>query len=347
MSARIESAAVLGAGSWGATLATLLVEKQISVALWDFDEKDAELLRNNRALSFLPDLRLPPSLAIDSRIERCLAGRPVVVCAVPSHAVRSTMKAARASGALAEDAIIVSATKGLEEHTHQRMSAIIEEELAIKPDRIVVLSGPSHAEEVCRKLPTAVVTSGVSEPARLRVQSLFNTDYLRVYGHEDPLGVELAGALKNVYAIACGISDGLGFGDNTRAAIMTRGLNEMTRIGTAMGAQLLTFFGLAGMGDLAVTCMSRHSRNHRLGEKIGGGKPATEALASMTMVAEGYRTASSAQALAQRYGLDCPLTREIFEVLYRQKSPRASLQDLMVRSPHDEWQGLKGTVGGS
>jgi glycerol-3-phosphate dehydrogenase (NAD(P)+) len=334
-----ERVAVLGAGSWGATIASFLTEKDHSVVLWNFDEKDAEKMRTTRRLAVLPDLQLPPALEIKSGLVECLENRLVIVCALPSHVVRASMRAARACGALSPEAIFVNASKGLEEKTHEVMSEVIRQELRVDARALVVLSGPSHAEEVCRKLPTAVVASGCDPTNVRRVQDLFNTAFLRVYAQSDPLGVELAGALKNVYAIACGVSDGLGFGDNTRAAIMTRGLNEMVRIGTKMGADLLTFFGLAGMGDLAVTCLSRHSRNHLLGEKIGKGQSAEAALASMTMVAEGYRSASSAFELAERFGLDCPLTRETYEILYRGKSPRVSLQDLMLRTPHDEWRG--------
>jgi glycerol-3-phosphate dehydrogenase (NAD(P)+) len=204
----------------------------------------------------------------------------------------------------------------------------------------VVLTGPSHAEEVCRRIPTLTVAAGTDKKMVEKIQSLFPQEYFRVYTHSDLIGAELGGSLKNIFAIAAGIGYGLGLGDNTNAAILTRGLNEMTRIGVRMGAQLLTFFGLTGMGDLIVTCLSHHSRNRLLGEKIGKGKTAKEALAEMTMVAEGYKTAAAALQLAQRLGLDCPLTREIYEVLYQDKDPKTSLHDLMKRQTYTEWQGL-------
>src|SRR6185437_13388320 len=282
-------------GAWGATLAALLTEKGYGGALWEFDAAAARTLGSTRRLGVLPDLELPAALDVTQDLGRALRGRTVIVSATPSHVVRSTMKAARASGLAAKDVLVVSVAKGLEETSHRRMSEIIREELGLAQEQVVVLSGPSHAEEVCRHLPTAIVAAG-SDPRQVaRVQSLFAREDFRVYPHSDLLGVELGGTLKNVFAIACGISDGL------------------------------------GVGDLIVTCLSRHSRNHLLGEKIGGGKSPRQALAEMTMIAEGFKTASSAHALAQKFGLDCPLMREVYEVLYGEKNPRASLQDLLNR----------------
>jgi glycerol-3-phosphate dehydrogenase (NAD(P)+) len=244
------------------------------------------------------------------------------------------------TGAMASEPRVISVSKGLEEGSLQRMSEVIAEELGLPAARVAVLAGPSHAEEVCRRLPTATVAAAQARPFALAVQRLFSTDYFRVYTHTDVAGVELGGTLKNVFAIGCGISDGLGFGDNTRAALMTRGLNEMARNGVRMGAQLLTFFGLAGMGDLIVTCLSRHSRNHQLGEKIGKGLSPGQALAEMTMVAEGYKTAPSADALAGKLAISCPLIHEVYDVLYKGKDPRQSLHDLMSRETPSEWQDL-------
>jgi glycerol-3-phosphate dehydrogenase (NAD(P)+) len=338
---RIERVAVLGAGSWGATLAALLAKKGHDVSLWEFDPKAAASLATTRKLSFIPDLEVPPSVQVTNDLSRALEGRPIVVSATPSHVVRSTMASVKNSRVLDPKAVIVSVTKGLEEHTLLRMSQVIAEELHMPMKRITVLSGPSHAEEVCRRLPTAIVASGVDRKTVSRVQTLFQEDFFRVYAHNDLVGVELGGTLKNVFAIACGISDGLGLGDNSRAAILTRGLNEMTRIGVKMGGDILTFFGLTGMGDLIVTCLSRHSRNRLLGEKIGQGKSAALALSEMTMVAEGMKTAPSAYQLSQKLKLDCPMTREIYEVLYKGKDPRVSLHDLMHRHTQTEWQGLR------
>lgn len=264
----------------------------------------------------------------------------MILSATPSQFVRATLKAAQGTGAIAKDAVVISVSKGLEETTLKRMSEIIAEELKRAPDQIAVLSGPSHAEEVCRHLPTAMVSASSDRALAVRVQSLFTQDYFRIYAHHDMLGVELGGTLKNVFAIACGISDGLGLGDNSKAAIMTRGLNEMSRIGLKMGADLLTFFGLSGMGDLIVTCLSRHSRNRRFGEKVGSGKSPKQALAEMTMVTEGYKTAPAAYALTQKLSVECPLIEEIYHVLYRDKAPHTSLRDLMERETPSEWHEL-------
>lgn len=337
-----ERIAVLGAGSWGATLAALLVEKGHDVSLWEFDPKAAEALAKTHRLPVLPDLVLPSALQATNDLAAALKDRPVVLSATPSPFVRSTMAAVKKTSALAKNAVVISVTKGLEEKTHKRMSEIIREELGISAAQVAVLSGPSHAEEVCRRLPTAVVAAGIEATLTARVQTLFSQDYFRVYAEKDLVGVELGGTLKNVLAIACGISDGLGFGDNTRAALLTRGLNEMARIGVKSGANLLTFFGLAGMGDLIVTCLSKHSRNRLLGEKIGKGKTPEQALKEMTMVAEGMKTAPSAFELARDLKVDCPLFREIYGVLYEGKDPHKSLRDLMGRETQSEWQGMEG-----
>ena len=338
--AQKERIAILGAGSWGATLAGHLVHKGHEVSLWEFDPKAAASLAATRRLPVLPDLEVPASVQVTNDLAGALRGRAVVVSATPSHFVRTTMAAARKTGAIAEDAVAVSVTKGLEEKTLKRMSQVIAEELRFPAERITVLTGPSHAEEVCRRMPTATIVTGVDRAVVARVQALFRDDFFRVYPHADLVGAELAGALKNIFAIICGVSDGLGLGDNTRAAILTRGLNEMTRIGVKLGGEPFTFFGLAGMGDLIVTCLSRHSRNRLLGEKIGQGKSAAQALSEMTMVAEGMKTAPSVYELSRQLKLDCPLTREIYEILYNGKSPRTSLHDLMNRQTKNEWQGL-------
>jgi glycerol-3-phosphate dehydrogenase (NAD(P)+) len=336
--------ALLGGGSWGATLAALLAENGHAVTIWEFDSKAAESLERTRRLPVLPQLALPDPIRVTAALGESLERAELIVSAVPAQAARSTMKALRASGKMPRNVPIISVSKGLEDGSAKRVSEVITEETGLDLGSIAVLGGPSHAEEVCRHLPTATVLASSNRDLVNKGRQLFTNETMRVYAHTDMVGVELSGALKNVYAIACGISDGLGFGDNTRAAILTRGLNEMTRLGVRLGAQLLTFFGLAGMGDLAVTCMSQHSRNHALGEKIGKGLTPAVALSEMTMVAEGYKTAPSALRLAEELGLECPLTREIHEVLYGGKSPKDSLHDLMAREPQEEWQGLKHLV---
>lgn len=339
-----EKITVLGAGSWGATLGVLLANKGHAVTLWEFNTAAAETLSKTRRLSVLPDLKLPDTIQVTSHIQEALRDRSIIVSATPSQFVRSTMKAA---GSIAKDAVVISVTKGLEEKSLKRMSEIIREELKLPENRVAILSGPSHAEEVCRHMPTAMVAASSDAGLRDRVQQLFTQDYFRVYTHDDTIGVELGGTLKNIFAIACGISDGLGLGDNSKAAILTRGLNEMSRLGVKMGAQLLTFFGLTGLGDLIVTSLSKHSRNRLLGEKIGGGKTPAQALAEMTMVTEGHKTVPSAYQLAQSFQLECPLMQEIYQVLYNNKNPRASLRDLMERETPSEWRDIKGIANGS
>lgn len=332
-----ETIAVIGGGSWGATLAGLLADNGHDVTLWEFVPKLAESMASTRKLATIPDLRLPASVQVTADLTKALEDRRWIVCATPSAFVRSTMNAVRATGALAKDVRVVNVSKGLEDKTLKRMSEIIAEELAVPFDRIVTLTGPSHAEEVCRKLPTAIVAAGQDTGTVRAAQALFATDYFRIYAQSDMVGAELGGALKNVLAIGSGIAYGLGFGDNTQAALLTRGLNEMSRLGAKCGARQDTFFGLAGMGDLIVTCLSKHSRNRSLGEKIGQGKTPQAALSEMTMVAEGMVTAPAAHALAQRLSVDCPLIQEIYAVLYQGKKPRTSLQALMQRAPQDEW----------
>ena len=342
MNSRTERIAVLGGGSWGATLAVLLAEKGHDVAMWEFVPEAAASLARTRTLTTLPELKVPDSVLVTNDLGEAIEGRPVIVSVTPSHTVRETMASVKTSQALHPKAVIISASKGLEDKTLKRMSQAISEELHLPLRRVAVLSGPSHAEEVCQHMPTAVVAAALDRALAARVKNLFETDFFRVYALDDLIGVELGGTLKNIFAIACGISDGLGLGDNTRALILTRGLNELTRIGVKMGGELLTFFGLAGMGDLIVTCLSRHSRNRQLGEKIGQGKPVAQALSEMSMVTEGFKTAPAAFRLAQKLKLDTPLTREIYEVLYSGKDPKTSLHDLMHRQTKKEWQGLGG-----
>jgi glycerol-3-phosphate dehydrogenase (NAD(P)+) len=325
-----ERVAVLGGGSWGATLADHLARLGHDVAVWEFVKEAADHLQRTRTLKVMPELRLHESARVTSDMADALNGRGVIVSAVPSEFVRGTFRAVREKKCFPIGAAVVSVTKGIENDTLKRMSEIIEEEAPESSGRVAVLSGPSHAEEVARSVPTAVVAAGPGDlPAR--TQALFNSDTFRVYSSDDFVGVELGGALKNIYAIACGACDGLGLGDNTKAALVTRGLNEMVRIGNALGARGLTFFGLSGLGDLIVTCFSRHSRNRSLGEKIGQGKTLEQALKEMTMVAEGVRTTKSVRQLSKKQGIELPIVDEIYGCLYEGKSARDSLHDLMHR----------------
>ena len=260
-------------------------------------------------------------------LKECVSGMEIIVLAVPSQAVRET--ASKISEYIAHNAIIINAAKGLEINTHKRMSQVIEEE--IPHARIAVLSGPSHAEEVARQIPTTVVCSSEDMKAAELVQDVFMAPFFRVYTNPDIIGVETGGALKNIIALAAGISDGLGYGDNTKAALMTRGVSEIARLGQAMGGSILTFAGLTGIGDLIVTCTSMHSRNRRAGILIGQGKSLEEALKAVGMVVEGVNTCKAAYELAQHLGVEMPITEQLYHILFMGKDPASSVNDLMLR----------------
>jgi glycerol-3-phosphate dehydrogenase (NAD(P)+) len=326
--------AVLGSGSWGITLSIHLSNAGHQVLLLASNESkaaDLSLKRTNEKL--LPGIQIPDSVVILSDMEKVLAGAQGVVFSIPSHGFRAVAK--RAAAHWPRGAWAVSASKGLEETTHDRMSQILGECLPAQT-RLGVLSGPSHAEEVSKRIPTTVVVASTDANLSTEIQAVFHTDYFRVYTSTDMVGVELGGAFKNVIAIAAGILDGLGLGDNTKAALMTRGLHEMRRLGVALGASAETFSGLTGMGDLMVTCVSRHSRNRLLGEKIGRGASLTEALKEMSMVAEGMRTAKSAVEMAQQVGVEVPIMKQVYEVLYQGKTAREAMVHLLSRSAKPE-----------
>ena len=328
--------AVLGAGSWGTTLALVLNENDNPVTLWEFDPPQAEaLLRDRENRKFLPDVPIPERIGITTDMNGALADAEAAVFAVPSHVVREVAAAARS--ALRSDALVVNVAKGIENQTLMRMSEVLSEELG-RPGarRIGSLVGPSHAEEVSCRLPTTVVAAANDEETAVAIRGLFVTDYLRVYTNTDLVGVELGVSLKNVIAIAAGICDGLGFGDNTKGALLTRGLAEITRLGVSMGGRLETFAGLSGMGDLITTCCSRHSRNRHVGEQIAAGRTLDEILDSMVMVAEGVRTTESAVALARSHAVEMPITDQMHLVLFEGKDPAEAIRDLMLRDPKSE-----------
>ena len=329
--------AVLGAGSWGSALALLLQENGHDVRLWEFDAAVASRYAQSRENpDFLPGVILPNGIRITSELAEALEGAETVLFVVPSHVLRSVAQAGAPH--FPANAIAVTCSKGIEKGTLLCMSDVLRESLSVAPSRLAALSGPSHAEEVSRGVPTVVTAASTDHDTAVAVQSLFMSPLFRVYTSRDLVGVELGGAIKNVIAVAAGISDGVGFGDNTKAALMTRGLAEITRLGTAMGADLLTFAGLSGMGDLVVTCMSRHSRNRFLGQEIGKGRPPEDVVKSMVQVAEGYRTTASARALAQKHGVVMPITEEVYRVLYEGKSPQRAVRDLMTRDPKmEDW----------
>jgi len=332
----VKSAAILGAGSWGITLAIMLFEKGFFVKVWEFERKQAELLNKKRKFKFLPWVNIPREIEITSSISHALQEVQLIIVALPSRVVRRVAKKI-CEVSLPDDVIIVSASKGLENETLLRMSEVLSEELPRNlRRRIVVLSGPSHAEEVSRKIPTSVVVASTDEKLNREVQKIFFTPYFRVYTNPDIIGVEIGGALKNIIAIAAGISDGLGLGDNSKAGLITRGLVEITRLGKVLGGRQATFSGLSGMGDLIVTCTSGYSRNRNFGEKIGQGKSLKKALSEVKMVVEGIRTTKVAYQLAKKYKVSMPITQEVYSVLFKNKKPSEAVRDLMLREAKPE-----------
>ncbi len=325
---------VLGAGSWGTTLANHLALKGHEVDLWVRREelcRRIETERENR--EYLPDIKLSSLISPTTSLKKAVEGKNVLVTAIPTHVLRSILMEVKD---LVTGTILVSATKGIEEGSLLTPSGIIKEVMG-EVVEVVVLSGPSFAREVAMKLPTAVTSACRDESAAREIQSLFTTSYFRVYTATDVLGVELGGALKNVIAIAAGIGDGLGLGTNSRAALITRGLAEMVRLGTRMGARKETFFGLSGLGDLVLTCTGELSRNRHVGFMLGKGHGLEEILSRMRMVAEGVRTARSARTLARRLGVEMPITERVHSILYEGQKPREAVLELMAREPKPEW----------
>ena len=332
MSIRI---AVIGAGSWGTTLANVLAENGHETLLYVYEEDQYELMQKERRNEkYLPGVPLVDSLKLTHDLQEAFRFAPYLVMAVPSHAMRSVLQ--QWVGEDFAGKYFINVAKGIENDTLLRMSQVIHQVTGVPEERIATLSGPSHAEEVSRHIATAVVSASSSLETARRVRDLFRAPYFRVYSSTDIIGVELGGALKNVIAIAAGIADGAGFGDNTKAALMTRALVEMTRLGVAMGAQLHTFSGLSGMGDLIVTCMSRHSRNRYVGEQIGRGKTLQEVLDGMVMVAEGVKTTRSVHQLLQKYPVEMPISQQVYQVLFHEKNPHDAVRDLMQRDPKEE-----------
>ncbi len=324
---------IIGSGGWGTALAVLLTKNGHSVTLWSFEEKEYEHLKNEREnRAFLPGVLFPDELVCTNDIS-VAKDAEIVVMAVPSFAVRATAK--KLSQYISDEHIVVNVAKGIEKDTSKRLSEIIEEEIPAGCD-IVVLSGPSHAEEVGRGVPTAIIATSRSKSAAETVQNVFMNESFRVYITDDVVGVELGAALKNVMALAAGVCDGLGLGDNSKAALMTRGLAETVRLGVALGGKEETFAGLAGLGDLIVTCMSMHSRNRRAGILIGEGVPTDKALEKIGAVVEGYYATQSAMQLAQRKGIEMPITAEMHKVLFEGADPKNALYNLMTRDKKSE-----------
>ena len=327
---------VLGAGSWGTTLALVLHDNRHEVTLWTYKPEQAELLRSKRENpAFLPGITIPSEIKIASDIEIACLNRDMIFAAVPSQFLRSVIQ--KIAHLNLEKTVICNVAKGIENNTLMTMTEVLLDVLQHeRRENLAILSGPSHAEEVCKKIPTAVVSASFRLKTAKFVQDAFMTPYFRIYVNEDIRGVELGGAIKNVIAIAAGLSDGAGFGDNTKAAIMTRGVYEVTRLGVKMGAQPRTFAGLSGIGDLIVTCMSRHSRNRHVGEEIGKGRNLDEVLKEMVMVAEGVATTKSVHQLTEKHETEVPIVSEVYKVLFEGKQPYQAMFDLMTRDPKGE-----------
>ena len=328
-----ENVCILGDGGWGTALAILLHRKGARVSLWGaFPEYLAEVSRTRVNRKFLPSVVIPPDIRLTADLAAALEKAQAVIVAVPSHFLREVCR--KAAPFLPPGCLAVSAAKGLEVATLKRMSEVIGEEFP--PGALAVISGPSHAEEVAKNLPATVVAASVVPESARRAQGLLMDERFRVYTHDDVVGVELGGAIKNVIAIAAGISDGFRLGDNTKAAILTRGMVEISRLGTALGGRIETFWGLSGIGDLIVSAYSPYGRNVRLGRMIGEGLALEKALTSSEMVCEGVRSAAAVNRLAARTGVEMPIVREVYRVLYEGKPPLQAVRDLMTREPKSE-----------
>ena len=327
---------VIGAGSWGIALSFLLHNNGHEVTVWSALPEEIRELREKREHHTLPGLILPEDMVFTEDLETAMKDQDLLVTAVPSVYVRGTAEKMRPF--LRKGQIVVNVAKGIEEKTLNTLSQVLEEELPGAD--VAVLSGPSHAEEVSRGLPTTCVAGAHSRKTAEYVQSLFMSEVFRVYTSPDVLGIELGGALKNVIALAAGIADGLGYGDNTKAALITRGIAEIARLGTAMGGKFETFCGLSGIGDLIVTCASMHSRNRRAGILIGKGYTMEEAMKEVQMVVEGVYSAKAALALARKYYMAMPIIEQVNQVLFEGKPASEAVKELMLRDPREEDSGL-------
>ena len=321
-------AGVIGSGSWGTALARVLSKNGHEVTLWSRREEESRMLREEREnKSKLPGVKLPDDILCTTDLEQTVEGKDILVLATASPSIRSMAK--KMAPYVAAGQLIVDVSKGIEESTLMILTDVIAQE--IPQCRAAVLSGPSHAEEVGRDIPTTVVAGAKDRETAEYIQNLFMNKVFRVYTSPDMLGIELGGALKNVIALAAGAADGLGCGDNTKAALITRGIAEMSRLGVAMGGHIETFNGLTGIGDLIVTCASMHSRNRRAGILIGQGKTMQEAMDEVKMVVEGVNSAKAAKTLAEKYGIDMPIVQEVNQVVFEDKPAREALADLMLR----------------
>lgn len=332
-----EKVAVLVAGSWGTALGSVLADNDMDVMIWTRSEAQRDEINNKHSNEhFLPGAVLPANLVATCDMEQAVTGAKAVVIVAPSSAVRDVSRSLKAYWN--SEMTVIHATKGFETESLKRISTVIAEELECDENEIVVLSGPSHAEEVVKRCPTTIVVASLNDERAHLAQDLFMNTYFRVYTNRDVIGVELAGALKNIIALGAGLSDGLGHGDNAKAALITRGLAEITRIGVEMGANPLTFAGLAGIGDLVVTATSQHSRNWRAGYMLGQGKSLEDVLSQMGMVVEGIRTTKAAHVISNKYNVQMPIAAQIYHVLFEGLHPSIAVDALMGRDRKTEME---------
>ena len=326
---------VLGTGSWGSALGLTLAKKGYEVSMWTLSEEQADKINKTKEnIDYLPGVLFPNNMTVTTNLEESVVNSTVIVLAVPSQAIRSVCNQIKPF--IKDEQIIVDVAKGLEKGTGLRLSEVVEQELPNNP--YVTLSGPSHAEEVARDIPTTVVVASTDLEIAQKVQDMFMSPKFRVYTNPDIVGVELGGALKNIVAFGAGICDGLGLGDNSKAALMTRGIREISRLGVAMGADASTFSGLSGIGDLIVTCTSMHSRNRRAGILIGQGKSLEETLAEVKMVVEGITATEVAYEVSKKLNVDMPITNAIYSILHSNLNPNEVVIDLMMRNKTHEME---------
>ncbi|MDA0987363.1 MAG: NAD(P)H-dependent glycerol-3-phosphate dehydrogenase [Bacteroidetes bacterium] len=328
---------ILGAGSWGTALAIVFQQNLHDVTIWSRSKNEVKKINGTRInLKYLPKVKIPDQIKITSDLDEATRNKDVIFTVIPAQYLRSVLE--KISFENIKNTIICNASKGIEIATLKTMSQVIRDCFpSIKIKKLAVLSGPSHAEEVCKQIPTTIVVASYSRKnSKLLAQSL-STPYFRIYVGDDVRGIELGGSLKNVIALAAGIIDGIGFGDNTKAALMTRGMSEISRLGIKLGALPRTFAGLSGMGDLIVTCMSKHSRNRFVGKEIGKGKKIKQILKNMNMVAEGVATSKSVYNLSKKYKIDMPISNEIYKILYEDKDCKQATYELMTRALKNEY----------
>ena len=320
---------VLGCGTWGSAVAQALADKGIAVTAWQRYENKSLEMESTRRHPILTDFEFNRNITFTANFDDTIAFGEIIILAVPSHVIRDVTS--QASKVFTNDTIIVNLAKGIENDTLMTMSQVIHAESGLKEGQIVSLYGPSHAEEVVRKLPTTLVAGCVDKNTSTLIQELMSSEYLRIYRNDDILGVEIGGSLKNIMAIAAGVCDGIGYGDNSKAAILTRGMNEMTKLGLKMGANKSTFSGLSGIGDLLVTALSNHSRNRFVGEKIGKGESLEKVTDNMKMVAEGINTCKAIPDLVDKYEIEMPISQSIYDILFNKKDPLKVVKELMTR----------------